>query len=165
MSCCKTPLLIEESIMTKCFEENKPTGPPPAGPPPAGGPGAGGPGGPGGPMCVSYNKIIYILRSLYSLNSFPSKCVGQCALTAIGIFNNNKIDKEAAVKYLTTRANGDATVLSVWTTALDTCVAKAASKEAEFAQLLSQAPQGGKACNPSSGFVMACMFQNTITVS
>lgn len=40
----------------------------------------------------------------------------------------------------------------------------AAAKEADFAQILAEAPQGGKACNPSSGYIMACMFQNTITV-
>lgn len=66
---------------------------------------------------------------------------------------------------MTTRANGDATVLSLWTSSLDTCLTKAAAKEADFAQILSQAPQGGKACNPAAGFVMGCVFQNTLKVN
>lgn len=89
------------------------------------------------------------------------------------ILVNGKLDKDAAVKYVSEQLKGDAEAIKVssstivailieWryqvaTAAIDYCESEGNNKKAEFDEFAKQRPATEKSCNMISGYLIGCV--------
>lgn len=56
------------------------------------------------------------------INIFYFQCENESILTKLGIFSNDRIDKEAALKYVNSKSNNDSTLATFLTTSINECL-------------------------------------------
>jgi hypothetical protein len=138
--CCQIPDIIPQSVFEKCEAAN-PRPPPPAhGMPPKGE--------------YAVKAFIQLLQSFPPLGC----CMSECVMNTTGIMVNGKLDKAAAVKYMTERLTGDAEAIRVATAAVDYCEKESNNKKSDFEEMSKiPVPAGEKVCNMMSGFMIGCV--------
>lgn len=84
-------------------------------------------------------------------------CVSECIMNNTGIMIGGKLNKAAAVKYLSDKMAGDAEGVKVVTAAVDFCEKEGNAKQAEFDEMAKSVPAGEKSCNMISGYMIGCV--------
>lgn len=94
---------------------------------------------------------------------FIKKCISQCILKKVGIFNNDAIDKSAALKYIETVSN-DPKWTDAAKNAVDTCMNYVKKEEEDHKGEPLKADFNGNTCSPMSGQFIVCFNKELFMV-